>query len=109
MVEPLQRMYARPELFTVQDPWSECRAALTTVVHEFTHLAVPRHHDPAAGAVVSMLLWPLEEGVTEVYSRARLDDIADSVLPSDLAAGIKQVRCSHEYPDWEPAARAFAI
>ncbi|MET9318209.1 hypothetical protein ABZX12_40850 [Kribbella sp. NPDC003505] len=107
VVEPLQEMYARWERSAGPDLWMERRAALLTVVHEFTHLVVPREHDGAPG-VVSMLYWPLEEGVTEAWSHARLDRIAKRVLPPQLAAGIEGVGGWREYPDWEPAARAFA-
>ncbi|MET9318208.1 hypothetical protein ABZX12_40845 [Kribbella sp. NPDC003505] len=116
VVEPLQQMYTPPgrsaptrpvDRFAVLRPWIERRAALKTVVHQFTHLAVSQDSHSQAG-VPGRWHSQIAEGVTEAWAHARLDSIADCVLPPELADGIKYVGCAHQYPDWEPAARAFA-
>ncbi|MFK4088761.1 hypothetical protein ACI2LF_31895 [Kribbella sp. NPDC020789] len=113
VVEPLQEMYATRGQPATREQWIARRNALKTVAHEFSHLASPdgyTHADRLAG-MKKPGTRPLEEGVTEAWSQAALDDLADRVLPPEMAAQIKAVRDDrgpHSYPGWEPAARAFA-
>ncbi|MFI5729507.1 hypothetical protein ACIA49_05245 [Kribbella sp. NPDC051587] len=113
VVQHLQEMYATRGQPATREQWIARRNALKTVAHEFSHLASPdgyTHADRLAG-MQKPETRPIEEGVTEAWSQAALDDLADRVLPPDLAAEIKAVRDDrgpHSYPGWEPAARAFA-
>lgn len=110
VVEPLQEMYATRGQPATNEQWIARRNALKTVAHEYTHLTAPDHHDYAdrLSDMRQPQFKPLEEGVTEAWSQAALDDLADRVLPPDLAAEIKAVRGVRSYPGWEPAARSFA-
>ncbi|MER7244072.1 hypothetical protein [Kribbella sp. NPDC000426] len=110
VVQPLQEMYAtRGEPATLEE-WGIRRNALKTVCHEFDHLAGPEGftHERWTADLQPLEYRPLEEGVTEAWSQAQLDSIADRVLPPDLATQVKAVRVPHSYPGYEPAARAFA-
>ena len=110
VVEPLQQMYATRGQPATEQQWIERRNALKTVAHEFNHLAGPEGFTHARwnADLGPMEFRPLEEGVTEAWSQGQLDQIADRVLPPDLAAQVKAVRGPHSYPAYEPAARAFA-
>ena len=110
VVEPLQEMYATRGQPATAEQWSIRRNALKTVAHEFDHLAGPDGftHDRWLNDLKPLEYRPLEEGVTEAWSQAKLDAIADRTLPPDLAAQVKAVRAPHSYPGYEPAARAFA-
>ncbi|NIK62186.1 hypothetical protein [Kribbella shirazensis] len=110
VVGPLQEMYATRGQPATQQQWSERRNALKTAIHEFDHLAGPAGFDTNrwTADLQPLEYRPLEEGVTEAWSQARVDAIADRALPPDLAAKVKAVRAPHSYPAYEPAARAFA-
>ncbi|TDD45778.1 hypothetical protein E1263_37880 [Kribbella antibiotica] len=113
VVQPLQDMYATQGQPATAQQWVLRRNALKTVAHEFSHLASPdgyTHGDRLAGMKLKGTR-PLEEGVTEAWSQAAVDRLADRVLPPDMAEQVKAVREArggHSYPGWEPAARAFA-
>jgi len=86
VVRPLQEMYATRGQPATEQQWIERRNALKTVGHEFTHLTAPEHHDhdDRLADMRQPEYKPIEEGITEAWSQAALDDLADRSLPPDL-------------------------
>jgi hypothetical protein len=107
VVEPLREMFVRAG--RQQDPATllRYRDALRVVLHENSHLLATHrsswsdgeheYQTPAGKA--------LEEGVTEGWSFAHLNDYIDELGLERIAPGIKAVEGRRAYPQYNPAVK----
>lgn len=107
VMEPLLRLRAG---WGRRQPASSLRAAkeaIATLLHETYHMASPPDHDQVEGRGVydqpSTVF--LEEGVTELYTHLRLDDVIRAAGVERGAPGLREVRIEPSYPDYVPGTR----
>jgi len=111
VVVPLRQMfeyaqhYNQPEADLVS-----YRQALKTFLHENTHLltADPRTYEASSATYVNPAVKVLEEGVTEAYAQAHLDDYINELGLEEIAPGIGGVKERPSYKAYTPAAERFA-
>lgn len=107
VVEPLGRLRASRGRRHGAAALRRCKEAIATLLHETYHMAAPADHDQVEGRGVydqpSSVF--LEEGVTELYTHHRLDDVIRAAGVDAAAPGICDVRIEPSYPDYAPGTR----
>jgi hypothetical protein len=85
------------------------REALRIVLHENSHLlaAAGTEHCEARELFRNPTVRALDEGVTESWSFAHLDDYIDELGLEVIAPGIKDVQGRRAYPQFNPAAKTL--
>ena len=86
------------------------RNALQTMLHENSHMLGPRDSDWAqsTGPYQVPSNMALEEGVTEAWSVAHVNNYIDALGAEKLAPGIKGTVTRQPYPQYVPAAQVLA-
>ncbi|HEY3003303.1 MAG TPA: hypothetical protein VGJ44_13225 [Kribbellaceae bacterium] len=86
------------------------RGALRIMLHENSHLlaAAGTDHQDAHDLFQSPTVRALDEGVTEAWSFAHLDEYVDELGLDQVAPGIKGVATRRAYPRFGPAAKSLA-
>lgn len=107
VVEPLRRLRSTWGRRQPAATLRRCKEAVATLLHETYHMAAPADHDQVEGRAI--LDQPstvfLEEGVTELYTHHRLDDVIRAIRLDQGAPGICEVRLEPSYPDFTPGTR----
>jgi hypothetical protein len=102
----LRRNWGRPQPEPVLRRYKH---AVATLLHETYHLVAPPDHDKVEGRSVydqpSSVF--LEEGVTELYTHHRLDDVIRAVGLDEGAPGLCDVQITPSYPDYIPGTRSL--
>lgn len=107
VLRPLRQMFARGGRRLTALALATYKEALLTVFHENNHLLAPcdqEHRDGRAGWDWSTML--LEEGVTETYSRRRLEEFTTLMGLEAIAPGIAAAQIPAAYPQYVPAVEA---
>jgi hypothetical protein len=107
VIEPIQHLrthWGKPQPPAILRAYKE---AITTMVHETYHLVAPAGHEHQEGRAVfeDPSSRMLEEGVTELYTHQRLDDIIQAVGLDKGAPGINDIRLRMAYPGFVPGTR----
>ncbi|WP_328989801.1 hypothetical protein OG394_26550 [Kribbella sp. NBC_01245] len=107
---PLKEMFEHKGVQQEQAKLLAYRNALKTVLHENSHMtsAEGTTHADAMHAFQQPPVRALEEGVTEAWSYANLDQYIDKLDLEKIAPGIKEVQGRQSYPQFAPAANALA-
>jgi hypothetical protein len=86
------------------------RNALQTMLHEHSHMLIPRDRNwvESTGPYQMPSNKALEEGVTEAWSAAHVNDYIDALGVEKLAPGIKGTVTRQPYPQYVPATQVLA-
>lgn len=107
VVEPLQRLHANRGRNQPASTLRRYKEAIATLLHETYHMVAPADHDQVEGRGVydqpSTVF--LEEGITELYTHHRLDDVIRAAGVEAAAPGICEVRIEPSYTDYAPGTR----
>lgn len=110
VIEQLDQMYATAgQQHDEQTLWLY-KDTIDTLLHENSHmLSGPgTQHVEGAKAYQSASGTALEEGVTEAWTKAHLNEYIERLGVDKIAPGIKEVPLGNAYTQYTPAAQAFA-
>ncbi|MGH7881805.1 MAG: hypothetical protein ACREN8_02705, partial [Candidatus Dormibacteraceae bacterium] len=107
IIEPLGELYhnqGRSQPPTRLELWKD---AVATVVHESCHLLSPPGHHLVEGRAIGDQPSTafLEEGVAELYTHNRLNQLIRAAGLERAAPGLCRVRAQVAYPEYLPAVR----
>ncbi|MGC4942602.1 hypothetical protein [Kribbella sp. DT2] len=109
VIKPLQDLYDSRGLPSTEQERIERRTALQDAARAFVDLTGPEEHQVSDRLHdLDRQYVPIGFGTAAAWSHGRLDQLADKVLPADLAAEVKSVRSPQPIPDFAPAAEKFA-
>jgi hypothetical protein len=103
VMAPLRQMYANPGVRHDAATLLKYRRAVETLFHEHVHLLTAHgtNHTEAEPYMRHASVQALEEGVTEAYAFAKLDDFVDELGIEQIAPAIKEVE---DPPTFTPEA-----
>jgi hypothetical protein len=104
VVEPLRELEAHRGEARPRAVLRRCKEAIATMLHETYHMVAPADHEQIEGrAVIDQPSTAfMEEGVTEIYTQHRLDDVIRMVGLDLAAPGICDVELPPAYPQFVP-------
>jgi hypothetical protein len=109
VLRPLERLFGEDQTALSTSDLLEAKLAASVLFHENNHLLVSGDQQHADTELAWD--WPLvilEEGVTEAFTHARLDEYLERLGLHDRAPALREVEIPATYPAYVPAVEALA-
>ncbi|MFC0624947.1 hypothetical protein [Kribbella deserti] len=110
VIDQLNQMYATAGQQHDERTLWFYKDTIDTLLHENSHMLSGPGTEHVAGAQAYQTGsgTALEEGVTEAWTKAHLNEYIERLGVDKIAPGIKEVSIGNAYPQYTPAAQAFA-